>query len=368
MFTRLSWKFFFQYAHIKNSNRYTFVMPYSKHVKHVRMSKKKNDLTVQHMVLTIGTDCSGIEAPIQALKNLGIDFKHLFSSEIDASCIETIQANAQPDILYDADIRERDNTNTPKVDLYVCGFPCQPFSEAGSKGGFEDTRGTVFFGCVDYIQKRRPKFFVLENVRGLLTNNNGETWKTIMKAFESLSEYSIKWAMLDTKDFGIPQSRNRLYIVGNRSNKPFEFPHKQVNCPSQESFVDKTDWCTPEPRGTFLQRANDMQSTLKQRGACFVDILQYRGRAKIPMRGFKYSTCLLCTSYVWNTSMKRWANEKELLRLQGYPDDFKIVVPKHKFRRQIGNTMSVNVLEAIFARLFDVEDRLPSKRKPYTLN
>ena len=320
------------------------------------------------MVLKVGTDCSGIEAPIQALKNLGIDFKHIFSSEIDASCIETIQANAPPDVLYDGDIRERDNTKTPKVDLYVCGFPCQPFSNAGSKGGLEDTRGTVFFGCVDYIQKRRPKCFVLENVRGLLTNNNGQTWKTIMKAFESLSEYSINWAILDTKDFGIPQSRKRLYIVGNRGKKPFEFPDKQVNCPSQESFVDKTDRCTPEPRGTFLQRARDMHSTLKQRGACFVDILQYRGQARIPMRGFKYSTCLLCTSYVWNTSMGRWANEKELLRLQGYPDDFKIVVPKHKFRRQIGNTMSVNVLEAIFARLFDVEDRLPSERRPYTLN
>ena len=97
------------------------------------VSKKKSGSLYQLMVLTVGTDCSGMEAPIQALKNLGVKFRHRFSSEIDASCMEMIRANAPPDILYDGDIRNRDNTETPAVDLYVCGFPCQPFSNVGSK-------------------------------------------------------------------------------------------------------------------------------------------------------------------------------------------------------------------------------------------
>lgn len=318
------------------------------------------------MVLTVGTDCSGMEAPIQALKNLGVKFRHRFSSEIDASCMEMIRANAPPDILYDGDIRNRDNTETPAVDLYVCGFPCQPFSNVGSKRGLEDTRGTVFFGCVDYIRTQRPTFFVLENVRGLLTNNDGRTWRTVVTSLENLPGYSVRWAILNTKDYGIPQNRQRLYIVGSRGGEPFNFPDKQTqHCPPQEDFVDTTDRCTPEQRGSFLARARALQGTLKERGGCFVDILQYRTPERVPLRGFGYATCLLCTSFVWNTSMGRWANEKELLRLQGYPDDYRVVVSRHKFRRQIGNTMSVNVLEAIFARLLGLEERLPDRRRPY---
>lgn len=318
------------------------------------------------MVLRVGTDCSGMEAPIQALRNLGVPYEHVFSSEIDPACLETIRANTSPSTLYDYDIRDRDNKKTPRVDLYVCGFPCQPFSRLGRRDGLDDARGTVFFGCIDYIRTQRPRYFVLENVRGLLTNDDGHTWNTVSNLLQSLPDYSTHWTVLNTKDYGIPQSRQRLYIVGVRGRGSFSFPEEQPNPPPQTDFVDTADRSKPEARGSFLERARGMQRTLESRGAGFVDILQYRTTSRIPLRGFRHATCMLCTSYVWNTYLERWASRKELLRLQGFPDDFHVVVANHHFRRQIGNAMSVNVLEAIFARLLGVEERLPSRRRPYT--
>ena len=115
-------------------------------------------------ILRVGTDCSGIEAPIQALKNLDINFKHIFSSETDKYCIESIKANYNPEIIYN-DMTNRELKNLPDIDLYVCGFPCQAFSSAGKRKGFKDKRGNIFFECLDVIEYIQPKIFILENVK-----------------------------------------------------------------------------------------------------------------------------------------------------------------------------------------------------------
>jgi DNA (cytosine-5)-methyltransferase 1 len=126
--------------------------------------------------LRVGTDCSGIEAPIHALEQLGIPHRHIWSSDIDKYCIKSIKANYCPERIYgdpdgsysDGDIRNRDNNTLPDIDLYVCGFPCQPFSMAGQRKGLQDRRGNVFWSCIDVIKKKKPKYFILENVKGLL--------------------------------------------------------------------------------------------------------------------------------------------------------------------------------------------------------
>ena len=123
--------------------------------------------------LRIGTDCSGIEAPIQALRQLGIPHRHVWSSDIDKFCIQSIKSNYDPERLYgdpngpypDGDITKRDHSTLPDIDLYVCGFPCQPFSIAGDRKGFEDKRGNVFWSCLDVIKVKQPKYFILENVK-----------------------------------------------------------------------------------------------------------------------------------------------------------------------------------------------------------
>ena len=106
------------------------------------------------MTLRVGTDCSGIDAPIQAMKNLQVPFDHVFSNDTDVLCGETIMANFNPKSVVVgpcADITTRDVSSMEPVDLYVCGFPCQPFSKLGARMGFEDPRGIVFFGCLAYI-------------------------------------------------------------------------------------------------------------------------------------------------------------------------------------------------------------------------
>ena len=181
--------------------------------------------------LRIGTDCSGIEAPIQALIQLNIPHKHIWSSDIDKWCIKSIKANYSPERIYgdkdgdykDGDIRNRNHEELPDIDLYVCGFPCQPFSQAGDGKGLEDGRGNVFFSCIATVRTKRPKYFILENVKGILWNDKrdkkdkyGETWKIIWSEIERLTElgYYVDWKVMNTRDYGIPQNRERVYIVG----------------------------------------------------------------------------------------------------------------------------------------------------------
>ena len=120
--------------------------------------------------IKVGTDCSGLDAPIIALKAAGIDHEHVFSAETDQHCVETINANSAPGIIF-GNIMQRDNSKAPYVDLYIAGFPCQPFSTMGMQQGLDDTqgRGTIFFGVLDYIQTKLPKIFILENVKGFST-------------------------------------------------------------------------------------------------------------------------------------------------------------------------------------------------------
>lgn len=178
-------------------------------------------------MLRVGTDCSGIEAPIQALKKLGIPYEHTFCSDIDKHVIQTIQKNYSPKKIF-GDITTRDINDVPDIDLYVAGFPCQPFSTAGEMKGFDDKRGNVFWSCIEVIKEKQPKYFILENVKGLLSHDKenkkdryGRTWNIIWNELKKLEEpygYSIVWSILNTRDYGLPQNRERLFIVGTKSS------------------------------------------------------------------------------------------------------------------------------------------------------
>jgi site-specific DNA-cytosine methylase len=133
--------------------------------------------------LHVGTDCSGLEAPLLALRRLAVPFRHRFASEINSCARRVLLANFAPDYLYH-DVTMRSVRRVPKVDLYIAGFPCQPFSSSGSKGGFLDFegRGTIFREIFAYIKHHRPRCFVLENVvdstRLSILNNISQTTDT----------------------------------------------------------------------------------------------------------------------------------------------------------------------------------------------
>ena len=294
--------------------------------------------------LRIGTDCSGIEAPIQALIQLGIPYHHVFSSDIDKHAIQSIKANYEPDTIF-GDITERDIDEVEDIDVYVCGFPCQAFSLVGHRKGFEDKRGNVFFTCLEVIREKEPKFFILENVKGLLSHDKGRTFKRIHNELESLENYTVEWSLLNTKDYKIPQSRSRVFIVGFRVDiqiSPFSFP-KTLDMSSIHDYIDESD-NSSRPLPPRVAKVNYMDTIPTD--AAFVDFSLY-GHSRFPNAGTVCS-CICRKSEFWCVPKQRFANCSELLSLQGFPTDFKQVVSNTQMKRQIGNSMSVNVLVEIF--------------------
>ena len=300
-------------------------------------------------MLRVGTDCSGIEAPIQALQNLKIPHVHVFSSDIDKYVIQSIKANYDPQIIFgdkdgpypEGDITKRKIEDVPDIDLYVAGFPCQPFSMAGERKGFNDKRGNVFFSCLEVIKVKKPKYFILENVRGLITHNKGMTFKTILHCLEEIDEYNVEWKLLNTRDYGIPQQRDRVYIIG--SLKPFDIKWPQpIKMRNIHDYIDHTD-NSHNPIRNDVVKAQTIENSPKE--SVFIDFAFKH--YKHPQAD-KYAPCILADSRTWCVSKHRYANCKERLQLQGFPKDFKQVVSDTQFKKQIGNSMSVNVMGEIF--------------------
>jgi len=298
-------------------------------------------------MLRIGTDCSGIEAPIQALQQLQIPHEHVFSSEINKFCIQSINANYSPHIIF-GDIINRNTNDIPDIDLYVCGFPCQPFSMLGSRKGLQDKRGTIFECCLDVIKTKSPKYFILENVQGLLSINKGETFKNIISSLENIGKYKIFWKVMNTCDFGLPQNRKRVFIIGTKGN--FSWP-KPVKCQDLRAFIDKTDNSKDDiaPR---VKKSGLMNRIPKK--SVFIDF-STQGHTSFP-NSDKVCPCLMLKSDIYCVSKGRRANITELLSLQGFPKTFKQVVSNTQMKRQIGNSMSVNILKCIINNLLTGND------------
>jgi len=199
-------------------------------------------------MITVGTDFSGIGAPEQALKELGIEHKVLFSCDKDKYARQTYLANHESEIMYE-DVTTRDNKKAPEVDLYCFGFPCQAFSIAGNRKGFDEVRGTLFFNSADYIREKRPKVFIAENVKGLLSHDKpkgsksqyGKTFNTIIQLlaksvngqeplfpFEDNLGYHVYYKVLNSKHYDVPQNRERVFIIGFREETSFNFPNSKT--------------------------------------------------------------------------------------------------------------------------------------------
>lgn len=177
-------------------------------------------------VIRLGTTFSGIGAIEHAFQRLGLNYKIQFAGDIDSNCKKAYFANY--------DIKEeqwhddiRDFSAKPfksKVDLLVGGAPCQSFSMVGARRGFDDTRGTLFREFARVIKECKPKVFIFENVQGLLSHDNGKTWEVIKNTFEEYCGYHVYYQQLNSKNYGIPQHRERLYCVGFRKKTNFKYP------------------------------------------------------------------------------------------------------------------------------------------------
>lgn len=291
-------------------------------------------------MIKFADDCSGISSPAQALKNIGVNYEYVFASEIDKFARKSLEANYKIGKIYE-DINEQ--RTLPKLDIYCCGFPCQPFSTAGLRNGRDDARGLVFFKCIDVIKETNPSLFVLENVTGIKTIHGGEYFNSIKEELKKL-DYHVYYWTLCTKDYGIPQSRKRLFIIG--SKKELTKPQK-VDCRPIEEYIDYSDTNKHEYCKTFLARKSQFEGST----FCSIGVLRPENNSKNKVCP-DYSPTITCSARLWCVKLHRRANIKECLALQGFPEDFKVVVSSHQILKQIGNSISVNVLEAIFREYF----------------
>jgi len=191
-------------------------------------------------MLKVGTDFSGIGSPEAALRRLNLPHKNIFACEIDKYAKKSYLELNDPGIFYE-DITTRNHSEVEQLDLYVAGFPCQAFSYAGKRKGFADeTRGTLFFDVAEFIRINQPNCFILENVRGLVSHDKGRTFQTItdilsnaggslngqvgLDTIDNGLGYHVYYKILNTKNFGIPQNRERIFIVGFKNWREFRFP------------------------------------------------------------------------------------------------------------------------------------------------
>lgn len=300
-------------------------------------------------MIKVATDCSGIEAPIQAFRKMGIPIEHMWSSDIDKQVRESIKANYNPNILY-TDITERNTNELPKVDWYIAGFPCQAFSQRGNMKGFEDRRGMLFFWILDTIKACDPNVFVLENVKGILSNDKGETFKRIVEELTALSDYHLEIFLLNSKDFGSVQSRERVFFVGVKKElikREFEFPEmverKVVLSDLLDKKVDKSyyrDLNEYKKHHNVTTDSDFLYDTCNPKSGPKLDVTTTR--------------CILTSSRIYFSAVERLLTPREHLRLQGFPDDFKIVVPKTHAYKQAGNSMNIYALCALFKEIFRV--------------
>lgn len=251
-----------------------------------------------------------------------------------------------------------------KIDLYVGGSPCQSFSVIGSKAGLEDTRGTLFYDYVRVLKEVRPKVFIFENVFGLLKHDKGRTWKVIKEVFESLGYY-YKYEVLDSRDYGIPQGRRRIFVVGfleeARANA-FQFPDKRkLSITMQDLLLDNAREGSIIGTSEGLKILDNGGQEVSEKYYLSEKLLKYClspgtknfmhkdakidlpiARALLSTMGNSHRSSV--NNYVTTNGRVRALHPRETHRLMGFPDSYKIIVSKAQAYKQSGNSIVVDVL------------------------
>jgi DNA (cytosine-5)-methyltransferase 1 len=304
-------------------------------------------------MLRIGTDCSGIEAPIQALLQMNIPFEHSFSCDKDKYVIDSIKANYHPKKFY-TDITKRKHALLPDIDMYICGFPCQPFSLMGNKMGSDDSRSNIMYQCIKVIQKKLPKIFILENVKNFKFIQNGTPFNYLINQLKNIKNknkevaYNVSFDILNTKDYGIPQNRERIFIIGIRKDiqkEPYSTPDKIPIIPLDDFIIDKTICNNTNIPNTIQKKLDKINN--QPNYICCCDSFGY-------MKDICPTLTLSGCKYMFHSTYNRYLTTKECLALQGFNNNFINVVGDVKLCNQIGNSMSVNVLKSLFQKIFNI--------------
>lgn len=292
--------------------------------------------------------------------------KCVFSSEFDEDACKTYEANFGEHPA--GDITKISEDSIPDFDILLGGFPCQAFSIIGKKEGFaNETCGTLFFDVERILKKKKPRAFMLENVRNLIAHDKGRTFKTIKTHLEALG-YHVYAKVLNALDYGVPQKRERIIIVGFIDDVKFEFPTPIPSADRKklsdilESNVDKKYYVRDEIKLSRLERLKD-----KNYPKPYISHENMSGS----ITPHPYSSALRAgasANYILINDERR-PTERELLRIQGFPEDYKIVVSYGKMKKQTGNSVAIPVIAAVARemiralKLYDDERRVNSYGK-----
>ncbi|MBE9142695.1 DNA cytosine methyltransferase [Planktothrix mougeotii] len=271
----------------------------------------------------------------QALKSRNINPVCVFSCDIDADAQNIYQMNfgEQPA----GDITQIAAEDIPEHDILLAGFPCQPFSICGQLKGFEDTRGTLFFDIARILASKKPNYFVLENVKQLVGHNQGKTLKAIIEVLEELG-YTVEYKVLNALDCGLPQKRERIFIVGYRQPLPFQWDVQKIPMKPLSDIL--------EPQVSDFYYASEKirnNRLVKYQGKIDTEPTIWHENKAGHISAYPYS-CALRAGASYNYLLvngQRRLTEREMLRLQGFPDEFKMVTSYSTARRLIGNSVSI---------------------------
>jgi DNA (cytosine-5)-methyltransferase 1 len=264
----------------------------------------------------------------------------VFSSDIDTEC-QTAYFNNFGEKPA-GDITLVTESDVPDHDILLAGFPCQPFSIIGNMKGFEDTRGTLFFDIARIIKKKRPRAFVLENVKLLVGHNGGKTLEKILATLKSLG-YHVEYKVLNSLNFGLPQKRERIWIVGLRDTTNFKWPDGGMKMKPLSEILEKN-----VPLKFIASEAIQKKRLKKFKPTETGDLIWHENKAG-HISAYPYS-CTLRAGASYNYLLvngKRRLTPREMLRLQGFPEAFKIISTDSQTRKQAGNSLPVNVAFAV---------------------
>jgi len=298
-----------------------------------------------------------------AFQNIG--GKCIFTSEWDKYSKKTYQANFGEVPFGDITKNQTKNYIPDEFDVLCAGFPCQSFSIAGKRGGFEDTRGTLFFDVAEIIKNKQPKAFFLENVKGLRNHDKGKTLKIILNTLRNdLGYYVPEPQILNAKEFGVPQNRERIFIVGFRADlevSEFQYP-KPTNKNTVLKDILETDEVSVKYylSDTYVETLRKHKARHKNKGNGFgYEIIPNHGTANAVVCGGmgrernlildnKLTNFIPVTHIRGNVNREgiRKMTPREWARLQGFPENFKIVVSDAQAYKQFGNSVAVPAIQA----------------------
>jgi DNA (cytosine-5)-methyltransferase 1 len=294
----------------------------------------------------------GIRIPFEEIGG-----KCVFSSESDKYAQDTYEANFGERPF--GDLTKIAINDIPSHDILLAGFPCQAFSIMGKGLGFADTRGTLFFEIERILKAKKPKAFLLENVKRLVSHDNKNTFRIILQKLDNLG-YNVSWKIMNALDYGLPQKRERVIIVGFRESANFIFPEAVHNHPKLQDFLESHDKVDKKYFASDMiskKRLNSIEGKKVPTPAIWHE-------NKSGNIGIHEYSCALRAGASYNYLLVdgiRRLSTKECLNLQGFPKDFKIYVPDIQIRKQVGNSVPINLIREVGKQMIKVMD-LGSKK------